>query len=138
MFFFCYFFFFNLNFTKTFHRVVTLGRILNRFSKDIGAIDELLPKPMIEVIQISLVTLGIIIMEIIVNYWTIIPLIILAIFTYLIKLVYIATVQSIKRYEGICKYRIFLSLVFLLYLEKKKRKQREKETSSQFFSFHTS
>ncbi|XP_047362116.1 ATP-binding cassette sub-family C member 4-like isoform X4 [Vespa velutina] len=56
------------------------GRILNRFSKDMGAIDELLPKPMIEVIQISLVTLGIIIMEIIVNYWTVIPFIMLGIY----------------------------------------------------------
>ncbi|XP_043679995.1 ATP-binding cassette sub-family C member 4-like isoform X1 [Vespula pensylvanica] len=83
------------------------GRILNRFSKDIGAIDELLPKPMIEVIQIFLVTCGIIIMELIVNYWTIIPLIILGICAYFIKIVYIKTVQSIKRYEGICRSPIF-------------------------------
>ncbi|XP_035718149.1 multidrug resistance-associated protein 4-like isoform X2 [Vespa mandarinia] len=83
------------------------GRILNRFSKDMGAVDELLPKPMIEVIQISLVTLGIIIIEIIVNYWTIIPFIILGIFTYFIKIIYVRTVQSIKRYESICKSPIF-------------------------------
>ena len=30
------------------------GRILNRFSKDIGAIDELLPRFMLETIQVSL------------------------------------------------------------------------------------
>lgn len=59
---------------------------------------------MIEVIQIFLVTCGIIFMELIVNYWTIIPLIILGICAYFIKIVYIKTVQSIKRYEGICKY----------------------------------
>lgn len=29
------------------------GRILNRFSKDMGAIDELLPKAMIEATQVS-------------------------------------------------------------------------------------
>ena len=43
------------------------GRILNRFSKDMGAIDELLPKAMMESIQIMLVMVGILAMISIVN-----------------------------------------------------------------------
>ncbi|XP_043486988.1 ATP-binding cassette sub-family C member 4-like, partial [Polistes fuscatus] len=83
------------------------GRILNRFSKDIGALDELLPKPILETIQDSLLGCSIIIIELMINYWIIIPFILLATVGYFIQILYVKTVQNIKRYEGICRSPIF-------------------------------
>ncbi|XP_011704354.1 PREDICTED: multidrug resistance-associated protein 4-like, partial [Wasmannia auropunctata] len=45
------------------------GRILNRFSKDMGTMDELLPKSMLEALQVCCVVLGIMVMEAIINQW---------------------------------------------------------------------
>lgn len=49
------------------------GRILNRFSKDMGQVDELLPAVMIDVMQIFLQLGGIIVVIVIVNYLFIVP-----------------------------------------------------------------
>lgn len=49
------------------------GRILNRFSKDMGQVDELLPAVMIDVMQIFLQLGGIIVVIVVVNYYFIIP-----------------------------------------------------------------
>ncbi|KAK2578495.1 hypothetical protein KPH14_002055 [Odynerus spinipes] len=83
------------------------GRILNRFSKDVGAMDELLPRPMIETIQIVLVVGGIICIEIITNYWILFPLIVLGACVLLVRRLYIITAQRIKRLEGVCKSPVF-------------------------------
>ncbi|XP_043486989.1 probable multidrug resistance-associated protein lethal(2)03659 [Polistes fuscatus] len=84
-----------------------IGRILNRFSKDIGALDELLPKPTLEVIQVAVISCGIIIMELIINYWTILPFIVLGTTAYFVKLLYVKTIQSIKCCEGISRSPIY-------------------------------
>lgn len=79
------------------------GRILNRFSKDMGAIDEMLPKAMMESIQIGLVMIGILVMVSIVN-----PLMIgvlcvaIAMFALILRL-YLRASQDLKRLEGICE-----------------------------------
>ncbi|KXJ70781.1 hypothetical protein RP20_CCG022510 [Aedes albopictus] len=49
------------------------GRILNRFSKDMGQIDEYLPSVTVDVIQIFLSLLGIVIVVAIVNPYNLIP-----------------------------------------------------------------
>lgn len=77
------------------------GRILNRFSKDMGAIDELLPKSMMEAIQIMMVMSGILIMVFIVTPWMIFPTIVLGGLFYSIRIIYLASAQDIKRLEGI-------------------------------------
>lgn len=79
------------------------GRILNRFSKDMGAIDEMLPKAMMESIQIGLVMVGILVMVSILN-----PLMIgvlcvsVGAFVGILKL-YLRPSQDLKRLEGICE-----------------------------------
>lgn len=79
------------------------GRILNRFSKDMGAIDEMLPKAMMESLQILLVMAGILVVVSIVN-----PLMIgaltgaIILFAAILKL-YLRPSQDLKRLEGICK-----------------------------------
>lgn len=79
------------------------GRILNRFSKDMGAIDEILPRVMMEAIQIILVMCGILVVVMIVNPPMIVALAVAAVlFTLIIKL-YLRPSQDLKRLEGICK-----------------------------------
>lgn len=79
------------------------GRILNRFSKDMGSLDELLPKALLDTVQSFTVIGGIIIMGLIVNAWMLIPTLFLGIVFYKIRTYYIHSAQDIKRLEGISK-----------------------------------
>ncbi|CAL7941694.1 unnamed protein product [Xylocopa violacea] len=83
------------------------GRILNRFSKDVGAMDEILPRVTLETIQIILVIIGILLMVVIVNNWMLIPLVVLSIFFFFGRIWFLKTTQSVKRLEGATKSPIF-------------------------------
>lgn len=87
------FFFFNIS-----------GRILNRFTKDMGALDEILPRTLLDVIQIYSTLIFILILNAVALYWTLIPSVILMIiFVFTVKL-YLKTAQGIKRLEGTSKH----------------------------------
>lgn len=90
------------------------GRILNRFSKDMGAVDELLPRAMIDALQILLVMSGILAMVMLVNPWMIIPMVIIGFIFYGIRTMYLATAQDIKRLEGISMYIVIKFPIFLI------------------------
>lgn len=79
------------------------GRILNRFSKDMGAIDERLPTAMMDAIQILLVMSGILIMISIMNPIMIIVLLVAVIIDFCILKLYMRSGQDLKRLEGISK-----------------------------------
>lgn len=92
------------------------GRILNRFSKDMGAIDEFLPKAMMDFIQIALVMFGILIVICVVNPILLLAILIVACVDILILKVYLRPSQDLKRLEGICKlfqidFEIYVVLV---------------------------
>lgn len=89
--------------TMRFFNTNTSGRILNRFSKDMGAIDELLPAAMIDCLQIGLALLGIIIVVGIVNPWLMLPTVFIGVVFYLLRNFYLATSRSVKRLEGVSK-----------------------------------
>lgn len=76
------------------------GRILNRFSKDMGQVDEILPSVMIDVIQIFLQLFGIIVVIAVVNYYFIVPTIIVGIIFYFLRAYYLASSRNIKRIEA--------------------------------------
>lgn len=78
------------------------GRILNRFSKDMGAIDEFLPKAMMDFIQIALVMIGILIVICVVNPILMAAIAIVTILDILILRLYLRPSQDLKRLEGIC------------------------------------
>lgn len=80
------------------------GRILNRFSKDIGEIDELLPKALLDAAQILLETLGALIVSCIVNPILLAPTLVMALIFYVLRNVYLKTSKNIKRLEGIGKF----------------------------------
>lgn len=79
------------------------GRILNRFSKDMGQVDEILPAVMIDVIQIFLQLLGIIIVIVVVNYYFIIPTVVVGVIFYFLRGYYLSASRNIKRIEAISK-----------------------------------
>lgn len=69
-----------------------------------GAVDEILPKAMLDALQIFMVMSGILIMVFIVTPWMIIPTFILAVLFFYIRRIYLASAQDIKRLEGISQY----------------------------------
>lgn len=79
------------------------GRILNRFSKDMGQVDEILPAVMIDVIQIFLQLFGIIVVIAVVNYYFIVPTILVGIIFYFLRAYYLASSRNIKRIEATSK-----------------------------------
>ncbi|CAM6031929.1 unnamed protein product, partial [Sphagnum compactum] len=86
------------------------GRILNRFSKDMGQIDEILPAICIDVVQIFLALAGIIIVVAIVNPYFLIPTIIIGIIFYLLRIFYLKTSTSLKRVEATNRSPIYSHL----------------------------
>ncbi|KAH0544123.1 probable multidrug resistance-associated protein lethal(2)03659 [Cotesia glomerata] len=93
--------------TMRFFNTNPSGRILNRFSKDIGAIDELLPMAMIDCIQIGLSLVGIIVVVSIANVWLILPTFLVCVIFYILRVIYISTSRSVKRLEGITRSPVF-------------------------------
>lgn len=79
------------------------GRILNRFSKDMGAVDELMPRIMLDGIQIILIMCGVLIIIVIINPVLLIAILCAFILYGLILKLYLRPSQDFKRLEGICK-----------------------------------
>ena len=78
-----------------------VGRVLNRFSRDIGIMDELLPDAFLEAVQIILFCIGSIVLPSILNPWIILPAIPLLIIFFLFGRYYLATSRDLRRLEGI-------------------------------------
>ncbi|KAJ8713564.1 hypothetical protein PYW07_013934 [Mythimna separata] len=83
------------------------GRILNRFSKDMGVVDEILPRMFLDTIQIFMVMMGILVMVAIVNPYMLLTTAVCAIFMYGLTVVYLSTAQAIKRVEGVSRSPVF-------------------------------
>ncbi|CAG9767681.1 unnamed protein product [Ceutorhynchus assimilis] len=83
------------------------GRVLNRFSKDIGAIDEILPRALMESIQILLVMMGILVSVTISSYYMVAAIIILGYIFLKVRGWYVASAKHIKHIEGIAKSPVF-------------------------------
>ncbi|KAL6254635.1 hypothetical protein P5V15_013942 [Pogonomyrmex californicus] len=86
------------------------GRILNRFSKDMGAIDELLPKAILDAGQMNMMMFGSLIVTCIVNPIFLVPIIFISGMFYFIRKVYLKTSKNIKRLEGIARSPVFTHL----------------------------
>uniref|UniRef100_A0A1Q3F1A4 Putative abc transporter c family member 3 n=2 Tax=Culex tarsalis TaxID=7177 RepID=A0A1Q3F1A4_CULTA len=86
------------------------GRILNRFSKDMGQIDEYLPSVAVDVFQIFLSLLGIVIVVAIVNPYNLIPTFVIGVIFYFMREYYLLTSRNIKRVEAITRSPIYSHL----------------------------
>ncbi|KAH8377694.1 hypothetical protein KR093_006671 [Drosophila rubida] len=83
------------------------GRILNRFSKDMGQVDEILPAVMMDVIQIFLSLGGIVIVIAVVNPMFLIPTLFLCFIFYQLRTFYLKTSRNVKRLEAITRSPIY-------------------------------
>lgn len=78
-----------------------IGRILNRFSKDVGFIDNLLPQVMFEFLQLFVRFLGILITSAVANnYLAIVATVVMIVFV-LFRSYYLKTGRDVKRLEAI-------------------------------------
>ena len=78
-----------------------VGRILNRFSRDIGIMDELLPDIFLEALQLVLFCIGAVVLPSILNPWIILPAIPLIIIFLLTGRYYLTAARDLRRLEGI-------------------------------------
>ncbi|XP_063913515.1 probable multidrug resistance-associated protein lethal(2)03659 [Zophobas morio] len=90
-----------------FFNVNPSGRILNRFSKDMGSIDEVLPIAIIDTIQIGMIAFSINIVVGIVNPWILIPSVIIFGLFYVFRIIFLATSRDLKRIEGTTRSPVF-------------------------------
>ncbi|XP_061579415.1 ATP-binding cassette sub-family C member 4-like isoform X2 [Cololabis saira] len=87
-----------------------IGRILNRFSKDIGYLDSLLPWTFVDFIQVFLQVIGIIAVAAMIIPWILLPVApLLAIFLYL-RHYFLRTSRDIKRLESTTRSPVFSHL----------------------------
>ncbi|KAJ8870929.1 hypothetical protein PR048_027231 [Dryococelus australis] len=93
-----------------FFNVNPSGQILNRFSKDMGSIDEQLPLVLLDCLSIGCMLLGIVTLIAIVNYWILIPTAFVIVIFYLCRSVYVRTSRCVKRLEGITRSPVFSHL----------------------------
>ncbi|XP_076255687.1 putative multidrug resistance-associated protein lethal(2)03659 isoform X3 [Rhynchophorus ferrugineus] len=96
--------------TMRFFNTNSAGRILNRFSKDMGAVDEMLTSVMIDVLQIGLTLIGIIIVVAVVSPWLLLPTAGVGIVFLLMRSFYLRTSRSVKRLEGTTRSPVFSHL----------------------------
>ncbi|KPI93322.1 putative multidrug resistance-associated protein lethal(2)03659 [Papilio xuthus] len=83
------------------------GRILNRFTKDIGAVDEILPRTLLDVLQIYGTLIIILILNAIALYWTLVPsAVLLVLFLFFVR-IYTKAAQGVKRLESVTKSPVF-------------------------------
>ena len=83
------------------------GRVLNRFSKDMGCVDELLPKMFLSVIQLFLLMLVAATLPAFTNFWLcFVSLPIIIIFLCLASH-YLKTSRELKKWESICRSPVF-------------------------------
>nr|CAH8830168.1 unnamed protein product [Trichobilharzia regenti] len=83
------------------------GRILNRFSKDIGQIDDYLPTNIHDFLQCLTLVINFSVVTIITSYWVIIPVVPLFIFFWLIRKRYIHMSRDIRRIEAVARSPVF-------------------------------
>ena len=83
------------------------GRIVNRFSKDIGFLDEQLPMVFYDFWQHSTYTLAIAIAICIIQYFMIIPFVLLTISTLFLRYYYLRASTQIKRLESIARSPLY-------------------------------
>ncbi|XP_030562947.1 probable multidrug resistance-associated protein lethal(2)03659 [Drosophila novamexicana] len=90
-----------------FFTLATSGRILNRFSSDILAIDITLPQSMMESLEFFVNGLAVLLVVSIANYWLTIPAIVMIALLYFSRSLYIGASRSLKRIETISRSPIY-------------------------------
>ncbi|XP_039997776.1 multidrug resistance-associated protein 4 [Xiphias gladius] len=87
-----------------------IGRVLNRFSKDIGLLDSNMPWTFVDFIQVFLQILGVITVAASVIPWILIPVLPLLLFFIFLRRYFLHTARDIKRLESTTRSPVFSHL----------------------------
>eukprot|EP00397_Hematodinium_sp_SG-2012_P001294 GEMP01001295.1.p1 GENE.GEMP01001295.1~~GEMP01001295.1.p1 ORF type:complete len:1013 (+),score=209.77 GEMP01001295.1:883-3921(+) len=91
-----------------------LGRILNRFSKDIGLMDDMLPIYYNDTQNTLLTTIGIVTLVCVVNPVVVIAVVLLLVYFVFVRRFYLTASQPLKRIEAVTRSPIFTQLSTML------------------------
>ncbi|CAL8127064.1 unnamed protein product [Orchesella dallaii] len=86
------------------------GRIMNRFTKDIGSVDELLPPSLYDSVEYVLQSFGVVLVVIWSNYFLTIPSLVIIILVLIIRSVFLKTSRDLKRVESQAKSPVLTHL----------------------------
>ena len=84
-----------------------VGRILNRFSRDIGCMDEVLPKTFLQSVQLFLLLFTSILLPTISNLWVLLAVVPIAVSAGLFSRYYLKTSRELQRLESICRSPVY-------------------------------
>jgi len=84
-----------------------VGRIMNRFSKDVGCMDEVLTKAFLTSLQLVLLIFASILVPIVTNPWILFVVIPLVVVVIRISKYYLTTSRELKRMESTCRSPVF-------------------------------
>jgi len=113
-----------------------VGRILNRFSKDIGCVDELLPKTFLFSIQLVLLVIASILVPVVTNPWLLLAVVPTTVAVVYISKYYLKTARELKRLESICRSPVFSHLSETLSgLDTIRTRGRQKDFVDQFYRY---
>ncbi|XP_065758083.1 ATP-binding cassette sub-family C member 4-like [Muntiacus reevesi] len=93
-----------------FFNINPIGRILNRFFKDIGHMDDLLPLIFQDFIQTFLLVIGVVVVMVAAIPWTAIPVIPLGIIFFVLRWYFLETSRDVKRLECTTRSPVFSHL----------------------------
>ncbi|GFS27775.1 multidrug resistance-associated protein 4 [Elysia marginata] len=96
--------------TMNFFDTNPVGRVLNRFSKDTGQVDDILPRLMFDLLQIILQVISIVIVTSTLNPWSFLLVLPLVAIFLLVRRYYVQTSRSVKRLEGTTRSPVFSHL----------------------------
>lgn len=79
------------------------GRVMNRFTKDLGSMDEILPPTMLEMLIMAGQLMGAVVVIVVSNYYMAPPAVIVFAMLWFVRGYYVKTTRDVKRIEGISK-----------------------------------
>lgn len=86
-----------------------VGRIINKFSNDLGQVDELLPTTLLACLSGMLLCVGALILSCIAIPWIIIPVLLLGVVLWYVRWYFLKSSRALKRLESITKSPVFVS-----------------------------
>ena len=80
---------------------------MNRFSKDVGCMDELLPETFLKSIQLILLMLTSVLLPTVINPWTLLIIVPITVLAGLISRYYLRTSRELQRLESVCRSPVY-------------------------------
>ena len=115
-----------------------VGRIMNRFSKDISCMDDVLPKTFLRAIQRTLLMFTSILLPTVINPWLLFALTPIAVLAGVISRYYLKTSRELQRLESVSRSPVFSHFSETLDgLDTIRTRKREKDFVDEFCRYFT-